>query len=514
MLMGAIVLAGAGCASATVDRTAPTNAAETTAGSADPSGPKEASEAWEASGASPSSTLRSEVDWGERTTEALRLMAELVRTNTSGPSDPSDPGRSSTDAAAQAIVSFLERNSIEAETVPMGALGAGVFAMLPATVSDPEPPLLLGSHLDAYPFDAALWNPTTPPLGGVTSNDALFGRGVLSGKGAAALAATTLAALGQRGEAQDRDIILCLIPDGLPGEQDGTKGLDLMIRRHPAIATASVAITGTGLGIRDWLDDERTVHYVTHGELGFARLSIAAVSSSPTEEDANARLARALEAVAANPPSPRISKAAMRLFNAISDDASFPKNFALRSELLAKIFFLQELADRESTRNLATDNVRIAAIAGGNFASTVPALRARGLLAASLLPGTTPATVTQHIRSVVDDPSIHLTILDGADAYEDARSPTLERVLRTHLPASPGAAREVVSFGFGRGPSINRGLSRIGIRTYGVFPVVVSDEDVRSIEGRNEHISTANIRKALQKMTAIVGDLVRPSPSP
>ncbi|MBK8011173.1 MAG: M20/M25/M40 family metallo-hydrolase [Deltaproteobacteria bacterium] len=484
MLAGAIVLSGSGCASSVSSAAGRSTSASPSLDVSEPSLPS------------------SGVDWGERTAEATSLLAELVRADTSA------WDRSAMDAAAQAVVSFLRRNNVEAEVVPMGALGAGVFALLPAAVSDPEPPLLLASHLDTYSVDAPLWDPATPPFGAVISNDALFGRGVLSGKGAAAVWATTLAILGQRAARQDRDIILCLIPDGLAGERDGTKGLDLMIRRHPAVATASVAITGTGLGIDDWLEDGRTIHYVTHGELGFARLSVAALSD-PEERNANARLARALKAIAENPPAPRLSQAAMQLFDAISDDSSFPKNLALRSELLARIFFLPDLADRPSTRDLAADHIRIAAIAGGELERSVPALRARALLWASLLPGTTPVAIAEYIRAVIEDPAVHLTILEGAEAYTDAPSATVERILRRHLKTLPNAPREVVCFGFGRGPSINRGLSRIGIRTYGIFPLIAQENDMRGIEGRNEHVSIANIRRALSTMTAIVDELTR-----
>ena len=57
---------------------------------------------------------------------------------------------------------------------------AACFARLPATVSDPQPPLVLLSHVDVVPVDAESW--AHDPFGGELIDGVIWGRGAVDMK--------------------------------------------------------------------------------------------------------------------------------------------------------------------------------------------------------------------------------------------------------------------------------------------------------------------------------------------
>ena len=66
-----------------------------------------------------------------------------------------------------------------------------MIARLPATAPDGSGPVLLLSHLDVVPADAAEWK--APPFAGEIQGGAVWGRGALDDKGHGAVFAVALA---------------------------------------------------------------------------------------------------------------------------------------------------------------------------------------------------------------------------------------------------------------------------------------------------------------------------------
>ena len=71
-------------------------------------------------------------------------------------------------AVARYCAEVLTAAGISAEVLEVGGRGS-CFARLPATVPDPEPPLVLLSHVDVVPVDADGWG--RDPFGGELAED-------------------------------------------------------------------------------------------------------------------------------------------------------------------------------------------------------------------------------------------------------------------------------------------------------------------------------------------------------
>ena len=90
----------------------------------------------------------------------------------------------------------LTAAGISAEVLEVGGRGS-CFARLPATVPDPEPPLVLLSHLDVVPVDADGWS--RDPFGGELAEGQVWGRGAVDMKDMLAMELSVMLALRREG---------------------------------------------------------------------------------------------------------------------------------------------------------------------------------------------------------------------------------------------------------------------------------------------------------------------------
>ncbi|HEY7847186.1 MAG TPA: hypothetical protein VIC83_03215, partial [Candidatus Limnocylindria bacterium] len=107
-------------------------------------------------------------DWERATDECVELLRDLIRIPSVNPPGIRDAaaGLDSTGGetrAAALCAEVLGEAGIAAEVLEVAPGRGSCFARLPASVPDPEPPLILLSHLDVVPVDAEAW--THDPFG-------------------------------------------------------------------------------------------------------------------------------------------------------------------------------------------------------------------------------------------------------------------------------------------------------------------------------------------------------------
>jgi acetylornithine deacetylase/succinyl-diaminopimelate desuccinylase-like protein len=163
-------------------------------------------------------------DWDRATDECVELLRDLIRIPSVNPPGIRDDaaGLDSTGGEARAAAycaEVLAEAGIAAQVLEVAPGRGSCFARLPATVPDPEPPLILLSHIDVVPVDAEAWS--HDPFGGQLIDGQVWGRGAVDMKDMVAMELSVLLALKREQRELRRDVILAAVADE---EAGGTNG--------------------------------------------------------------------------------------------------------------------------------------------------------------------------------------------------------------------------------------------------------------------------------------------------
>jgi len=126
-------------------------------------------------------------------------------------------------AAARYCAEVLTQAGIGAEVLEAAPGRGSCFARLRADpgVRDPEPPLVLLSHLDVVPVEAASW--TRDPFGGDLVDGVVWGRGAVDMKDMVAMELAVMQALQRAGTPLRRDVIFAAVADEEAGGTFGAR---------------------------------------------------------------------------------------------------------------------------------------------------------------------------------------------------------------------------------------------------------------------------------------------------
>jgi len=216
-----------------------------------------------------------------------------------------DPSGGET-AAARYCAAVLDGAGIAAEIVEVMPGRGSCVARLPSTVSDPEPPLILLSHLDVVPVEADAWS--RDPFGGDLMNGEVWGRGAVDMKNMVAMELGVMLGLARSGAERRRDVIFAALADE---EAGGAFGARALVDQRPDLFTdaagrpAAAALNEVG-GYSMTLGGRR-FYTIQVAEKGIAWTRLRATGtpghgSMPHADNATTKLAAAVAAIAADAP--------------------------------------------------------------------------------------------------------------------------------------------------------------------------------------------------------------------
>jgi acetylornithine deacetylase/succinyl-diaminopimelate desuccinylase-like protein len=155
-------------------------------------------------------------DWDLATDAVVEHLRALIRIPSVNPPEGGpalaagrDPSGGET-AAARYCADVLADAGITAEVLETAPGRGSCFARLPATVRDPEPPLVLLSHVDVVPVEASAW--THDPFGADLQDGVIWGRGAVDMKQMVAMELGVMTALAAAGTRR-REVIFAAVAD-------------------------------------------------------------------------------------------------------------------------------------------------------------------------------------------------------------------------------------------------------------------------------------------------------------
>lgn len=195
------------------------------------------------------------------TSEVARVCSDLIRINTSNPTHPELPAAMYVRTALEAIGLDVEWLESEPGRVSLVSRVKGSDASLP--------PLLVHTHLDVVPAEAADWS--VDPFGGDIADGYVWGRGAVDMKGMVAAVLVALRQLHEQRRQPRRDIVLAFFADE---EGGGRLGAAYVAQRRPDLFEGCATAIGEVGGFSIQLPGVGRAYLVSAAEKGviWARL--------------------------------------------------------------------------------------------------------------------------------------------------------------------------------------------------------------------------------------------------
>lgn len=436
-------------------------------------------------------------DWPAAGQEVTALLQAYLRTDTTNP-----PGHE-TDGA-RFLAERLAAEGIESQILEGGPGRGNLIARVKGDGT--LPPLCLLSHIDVVTAEPSSWPADKGPLSGVLDDQGyVWGRGALDMKGMGAIEAMTLILLQRSGARLKRDVVLLAVAD----EEVDNEGIRFIADQHWDKVGCSHVINEGGIGISDLFFPGQTVYPISVGEKGvlWARLIASGEpghGSTPVPDRAPQRLMQAVAALEAREVEPTFHPALLETIAAAGVQKGGLTGFILQHPRLAKRVLRGRFMENPITRAAVTTTVNVTGFGGANEPNVVPG-EVWANIDARVLPGQTPEQVLAELQALTPWPWVRYEVLSTHPAAVSQWDDPLFRAL---VARSVEGRPDVVA-----GPVISVGytdsvyLRPKGVTAYGFVPFEVSAEELGTMHGNNERVSTANLERGLRILYSAVADV-------
>ncbi len=440
--------------------------------------------------------LAADIDWKGAQAEAVQLLQELIRIDTTNP-----PGNER--VAALHLQKLLQADGIETRLLDVAPGRANLYARIKVVGS--RRPLILLSHTDVVMAEPERWS--VPPFSGEIRNGFVYGRGASDMKGTAAVHVTLLRLLKRHKVSLKRDVILLAVAD----EEAGGAGARSIIENHLDLIRGA-----------EFLLNEGDVAYVKNGKLqqyGVDVMEKAALwlrltakgpaghGSIPLADSSVNRLLKALERLRAWETPIRVPAAVAEGYRVLASHQSDPLLKAAYADLeraLNDPVVREKLLLDRTLNAQVRETITITGLHGSDKVNVIPGT-AWAQIDVRLLPGETPAGFIAKLRVVLADPGIEIEILEGSEptgsSADTALMSAIRKVAARRDPGVPVVPTMLTS------STDSAKFRSVGITAYGFEPFKLDDGELDRAHGDDERLSVENVGFALQFLYEVVLDL-------
>jgi len=290
--------------------------------------------------------------------------------------------------------------------------------------SDPslDPAVLMG-HFDVVPVipgSEGDWE--HPPYGGVIADGYVWGRGSMDDKGTVMAALEGVERLLADGFTPRRTLYLAFGHDEEIGGEEGARVIVATLEKRGVKRLAFVLDEGGAIGEGIIPGIDGAVAVIGIAEKGGVTLTLTVEgpgghSSAPPAQTNIGVLASAITRLEADPFPTSLSGASRQLFEFLGPEMSFGQRLVVNNLWLFEPLVVWGMSGEPSARSTIQTTTAATIIKGGVKSNVLPT-RATAEVNFRILPGETPDTVAERVRTVVDDDRV---VVSGA---EDGREPS------------------------------------------------------------------------------------------
>jgi acetylornithine deacetylase/succinyl-diaminopimelate desuccinylase-like protein len=413
--------------------------------------------------------------------ELTSLLRAYVQIDTSNP--PGD-----TRKAADFLAAIFEREGIPVTRYESAPGKAIIYARLKATTAPVGKAVILLHHMDVVPADRSQWK--RDPFAATVEGDILWGRGALDMKGMGVAQILAFLKLKRDGVPLNRDVILLAEPDE---EVGGAMGARWMIANHWAELDPEYVIDEGGFGSRELFSAGKLVYGISVAEKKIVWLKVRAEGvaghgSQPHDQNPNDRLVKALQRLL-NQPLP-------------SGD------FSVLNTMKARV---GTFADNKFTNAIQHSTIALTWIRSGvgdpAKINVIPSIAEAGL-DCRVLPGVTRDAWIAEIKRRLGDPSLTIELINESDdpLVSEPNTPLYRNLESALARLHPEAVITPILIPYGTDSNAFRPR---GVKSYGIFPAILSAETIASMHGDAERVPLSGVREASRIFFEALRDTLR-----
>jgi acetylornithine deacetylase/succinyl-diaminopimelate desuccinylase-like protein len=428
-------------------------------------------------------------DWNAAHKETLANLQAMIRMNTVNP-----PGAEL--QVARYLDAALKKEGIETHLFEPAPGRGSLVARLKGNGS--KRPVLIMAHMDVVGVERAHWS--VDPFAAEIKDGYLYGRGSIDDKGMLAVNLETMLLLKRnvidKGGTLSRDVIFVANSDE---EQGGDWGMAWLIKNHPELITAEIAlneggrtrIVGGKLLYVAVQNTEKVSHVVTltaHGPGGHA--------SIPLSGNAILRLGRALAKLSSYKEPVQVNPTTREFFTRLS------KVWPNREERLA----MADVATSDTRRiqrgaavleripvfDAVLRNGISATLVNGGIRTNVIPTDAVATLNVRTLPDQSIDSVVARIGRVIADTLVNVSVAGrGTDApASDFNSPMFAAIRESAQSLDPSLT--VVPY-LSTGATDSARLRAWGMQAFGLLPFPMNQDDEDRMHGNDERLPLTSL---------------------
>jgi acetylornithine deacetylase/succinyl-diaminopimelate desuccinylase-like protein len=444
------------------------------------------------------------IDWNAAGDEAVALLQDLLRIDTSNPPGNERP-------AAELLAQTLRADGIEPVLLESAPGRTNLVARLRASGPTRGGPLLLAGHLDVVPVERAQW--LRDPFGGEIADGCVWGRGAVDMKNFVAMAAMVQKLLARAAQPLQRDLIFAAVADEETGCDQGSRYL---VENHPELVSAEFAI-GEGGGFTLTVGRKR-YYTVEVAEKGVCWLRAwvkgrPGHGSVPHPDSAVVKLAAAVARLGQT----RLPQHVTPVMRSFVERVAASQPLAARMVLplllnptLAGVLLDRVFPDPGVARGFAallSNTAAVTVLAAGQKTNVIPA-EATCEIDGRLLPGESVPSFLQEVQRILG-PDVELEVLktlppvETPDPYDGPVFSAIQRAVKRHDPQALTIPYLMPGF------TDAKYLSRLGLKWYGFAPVRLPPETrfAELCHGHNERIPVDSFRLGLRMLHDVVAEV-------
>ncbi|MSU65096.1 MAG: M20/M25/M40 family metallo-hydrolase [Opitutus sp.] len=373
-------------------------------------------------------------------------------------------------------------------------------------------PIILMGHLDTVGVEREKW--TMDPFAAVEKDGYLYGRGTTDDKTSATVFLEVIRQLHRLKVPLDRDVIFVA---EAAEETSAALGIEFLVAQHWDKIAAEFALNEGGIT----LEEDGRVKYVavSAAEKVPRRLLLSATGvsghgSRPRPDNAIVHLATAVAKLGAWQPPLRFNEITRPYFQRLAQ-ISAPGDAWLYTHLDDPVVGAQAQEIVRRTQFLHNSMLRTSispTVFNGGFQMNVIPSNALATLDIRALPDEDMPTFVAAMRQVIDDPTVEIVSVGGAQRPATPPSPITSEMFRAIERAQqkvfPGAITLPQMDAFA---TDSAQLREKGVQAYGLSPVTSAEDNAR-MHGNDERIKIATLKSFFELVWTAVLDVAEANP--
>jgi carboxypeptidase PM20D1 len=434
--------------------------------------------------------------------------------------DSSGQGQTEIPEPAFVLSNYIQRESVTGNEKNAGEFFAGVckqkglhvqifssdsdsynFSASLYPLEDGKPNIIFLNHIDVVPAgDTSAW--TYPPYSGTIANDMVWGRGAIDLKGLAVMQLFALAELVDRAAREDFPYNVTMICASQE-EKSGSLGVQRILDEQATKLNPVVVFGEGGAGVSGLIesnvDQQIFCISISEKQALWLKLVVKIPSSGhgsvPPSEYANKEMVKALTKITGKKARIEISDANVDMFRSLGKIEKGPRGFVLRNvrlfrPLLCPVFRKDPKVLAVVSNTMTLTNVNNPPGAVNQIAQEITAT-----LDCRLLPGTDKDEFINEIKKHFRKVKVHVELETVNAKPSPIQNPFYQKFKGSIYHVYPGA--RVIPYIF---PAYtdNNYFRNLGVPVYGIKPVHLSDDLLRSIHNVDERLPIKSLQSGIE----------------